>query len=231
MVGSWYEITGYLASALVFATFSMKTILPLRLVAISSNVAFIVYSFGVGLTPILILHAVLLPLNVIRAHQHVASFRRIRAAAENTAHISALLPFMTRKELPEGSYIFRAGDHARNLYYLSNGQVLLPEIGKYLEEGDLFGEVGLFSDQQVRTTSAKCSKPCVMFTIGKDKIVELYHADSAFGYYLTKLIANRMHDNLTRSIADRARERAREEAIMARETNLRELGSARVETR
>ncbi|MFD2857242.1 cyclic nucleotide-binding domain-containing protein [Seohaeicola zhoushanensis] len=125
----------------------------------------------------------------------------------------------------------QGGDHARNLYYLSNGQVLLPEIGKYLEEGDLFGEVGLFSDQQVRTTSAKCSKPCVMFTIGKDKIVELYHADSAFGYYLTKLIANRMHDNLTRSIADRARERAREEAIMARETNLRELGSARVETR
>ena len=33
------ELVGYLASALVFATFYMKTMMPLRAVAIASNVA------------------------------------------------------------------------------------------------------------------------------------------------------------------------------------------------
>ena len=37
------ELVGYLASALVFATFYMKTMMPLRAVAIASNVAFISY--------------------------------------------------------------------------------------------------------------------------------------------------------------------------------------------
>ncbi len=57
------EIFGYIASALVFATFYMRTMLPLRIVAVASNLAFITYASIDGLTPILILHAALLPLN------------------------------------------------------------------------------------------------------------------------------------------------------------------------
>ena len=68
-----------------------------------------------------------------------------------------------------------------------------------LRPGTLFGEVGLFSDEGVRTTSAVCLEPCELFVIGKNRIIQLYHADSAFGYYLTRLIANRMGDNIARS--------------------------------
>ena len=50
------ELVGYLASALVFATFYMKTMMPLRAVAIASNVAFISYGYVGGMAPILILH-------------------------------------------------------------------------------------------------------------------------------------------------------------------------------
>ena len=46
----WIEAAGYLASALVLATFCMKTMIPLRGAAICSNVAFIVYGFYGGLT-------------------------------------------------------------------------------------------------------------------------------------------------------------------------------------
>ncbi|HSI01693.1 MAG TPA: hypothetical protein VLA02_13905 [Reyranella sp.] len=35
------EVFGYIASVLVFAAFYMKTMLPLRVVAIGSNIAFI----------------------------------------------------------------------------------------------------------------------------------------------------------------------------------------------
>jgi len=60
------ELFGYAASLLVFATFCMKRMLPLRLVAIASNIAFIGYAWLNGLGPVLLLHGALLPLNVMR---------------------------------------------------------------------------------------------------------------------------------------------------------------------
>jgi hypothetical protein len=60
------EAVGYLASALVLTTFYMKTMMPLRVCAIASNVAFIAYGFFGEIQPVLVLHLVLLPLNVKR---------------------------------------------------------------------------------------------------------------------------------------------------------------------
>ena len=60
---------GYLASALVLATFSMKSMRPLRITAIVSNIAFLLYALNMHLQPILILHGILLPLNLFRLAQ------------------------------------------------------------------------------------------------------------------------------------------------------------------
>lgn len=60
---------GYLAGLLVFCSFYAKTVVALRLVAITSNMAFIGYAVAKGLYPILILHVVLLPLNCVRLAQ------------------------------------------------------------------------------------------------------------------------------------------------------------------
>jgi hypothetical protein len=63
------DICGYLASALVLATFSMTSMRALRLTAIASNLAFITYALMAGARPILVLHSVMLPLNVWRLSQ------------------------------------------------------------------------------------------------------------------------------------------------------------------
>lgn len=63
------DITGYIASALVLATFSMKSMRSLRLTAVFSNVAFIAYAVSTDMRPILILHSVLLPVNIVRLAQ------------------------------------------------------------------------------------------------------------------------------------------------------------------
>jgi hypothetical protein len=60
---------GYLASALVLMTFSMKSMRALRMCAIVSNLAFISYALVAGLMPILILHGILLPMNITRLTQ------------------------------------------------------------------------------------------------------------------------------------------------------------------
>ncbi len=45
------EIAGYVAAVLVFLTFYMKIMIPLRIVGICSNCAFIVYGYLGGLYP------------------------------------------------------------------------------------------------------------------------------------------------------------------------------------
>lgn len=65
----WRQACGYLASALVLATFWMRQMAPLRVVAICSNLAFFSYAVLLGLPPVGILHAVLLPVNVWRLRQ------------------------------------------------------------------------------------------------------------------------------------------------------------------
>jgi hypothetical protein len=76
------ELAAWIASALVFMTFFMKTMLLLRVVAIASNVAFITYAiFGFDhgifekVLPILVLHLLLLPLNLLRIYEMKAPSR------------------------------------------------------------------------------------------------------------------------------------------------------------
>jgi hypothetical protein len=64
-----HDALGYLASALVLATFSMRDMVALRVLAIASNLAFIVYAALAGIAPVLLLHALLLPMNLLRLGQ------------------------------------------------------------------------------------------------------------------------------------------------------------------
>ncbi len=63
---SWIDVIGYLAALAVLATFCMNTIVPLRTVAVLSNVLFIIYGIGAHLYPVFFLHAVLLPINTLK---------------------------------------------------------------------------------------------------------------------------------------------------------------------
>jgi CRP/FNR family transcriptional regulator, cyclic AMP receptor protein len=63
------DAVGYLASGLVFAAFCMREMLPLRVVALCSNLAFIAYGLELDLHPICLLHAMLLPMNCWRLWQ------------------------------------------------------------------------------------------------------------------------------------------------------------------
>ena len=75
------ETLGYLASGLVLVTFGMRSMLPMRTVAIASNLAFIAYGLSLGLTPIWVLHGILLPLNAYRLLELHKSVRCARGAA------------------------------------------------------------------------------------------------------------------------------------------------------
>jgi len=66
---AWRELVGYLASSLVLAAFCVRDMVPLRVLAIGSNLAFITYGSLAGLRPVLLLHLILLPTNTVRLWQ------------------------------------------------------------------------------------------------------------------------------------------------------------------
>ena len=71
------DVAGFIASALVLLTFAMRDMRLLRATAICSNVAFIIYSGVNWLLPVLALHVMLLPLNILR-------LRELKAAPSDT---------------------------------------------------------------------------------------------------------------------------------------------------
>jgi len=60
------DLLGYAASCAVLATFLMRTMVPLRLVAILSNVLFLVFGYLQNIHPVFVLHLALLPINFWR---------------------------------------------------------------------------------------------------------------------------------------------------------------------
>jgi hypothetical protein len=60
------DVLGYAASIAVLTTFLMPTMLPLRFVAILSNILFLLYGYSAHILPVIFLHATLLPINVAR---------------------------------------------------------------------------------------------------------------------------------------------------------------------
>jgi hypothetical protein len=73
-----WEALGYVASALVLAAFYMKEMVPLRIAALASNLSFIAYGAALGLTPIWLLHLLLLPMNGCRLAQALRLRRALR---------------------------------------------------------------------------------------------------------------------------------------------------------
>ncbi|MEO1749551.1 MAG: cyclic nucleotide-binding domain-containing protein, partial [Pseudomonadota bacterium] len=167
------DLAGYAAAALVFLTFSMKTLMPLRVVAVASNIAFLLYGYLADLTPILILHGLLLPLNLYRTWEHLQLLARIKNAFQGPIDIGVLLPHMTVQTVDEGTVLFRRGDPADRLFYIMNGRVLIEEFDRCLEKGALTGEIGLFTQAQTRTATAVAIETCQLSWIDHSAVLVL----------------------------------------------------------
>jgi CRP/FNR family cyclic AMP-dependent transcriptional regulator len=197
----WLVIAGWLASLLVFSTFFMKTMAPLRLVAIASNVAFMSYAvlglvYGVfeQLYPILALHACLLPLNVARLRQLRRLVDAIGGASDEEA-IQALVPYMKTESRASGDVVFRLGDAADKLYVIQDGCVVFPEIGKQVRAGAVFGEVGLFAERGTRSLTAVCENECRLSAITKHEALALYYQNPRISMFLIRLVAGYAHQS------------------------------------
>jgi CRP/FNR family cyclic AMP-dependent transcriptional regulator len=196
---TWLNLLGYAASATVFATFCMKTMIPLRALAIASNVLFCAFGYFGHVYPVLVLHLALLPINTVRLIQIQRLIREIHTAEHGEIAIESLLPFMTQKSYKAGDMLIRKGEKADRMFYLADGTVEILEVGKKMWAGAVMGEVGLFARDQRRTASVKCLTDCRIYEVSESKAKELYFQDRRFGFAMLQLIIGRMSENEERS--------------------------------
>lgn len=192
------EGLGYLAALLTLGVFYMKTMIPLRIAGIMANFAFIAYGALGNVYPVLVLHAILLPLNVARLWQMVALVRAVRDASTSDVSIDVLKPFMTSRGCTSGQVLFKKGDVADAMYYIVSGRFRIPEIGKLRGPGDLVGELGLVAPRQERTRSLECIEDAQLLVIGFDEVRQLFFQNPRFGFYFLRLVSQRLFEDVAR---------------------------------
>jgi phosphoserine phosphatase RsbU/P len=125
------------------------------------------------------------------------------------------LSFTKREHFAKGEYLFRIGDKADKMFYITRGLILLPEINKTLQAGQIIGEMGIFSPQKERTASAVCVEDLETLTMGREEVMQCFTRDPSLAINLIQLSVSRLIDNLR--VETEARERIKSELRIAQE--------------
>jgi CRP-like cAMP-binding protein len=192
------EMAGYLAALLVFLTFYMKTMVPLRVVGICSNCIFIIYGYLGGLYPVLILHLILLPLNGLRLREMLRLTRQVRVATQGDLNMDWLKPFTSTRQTKGGDVLFRKGDTADAMFFVVAGRYRLAELGMDVMQGQLVGELGLLAPDQSRTQTLECIEGGEVLQITYEHVKQLYYQNPQFGFYFIQLASRRLFENIAR---------------------------------
>ena len=198
------QIAATLAAAVgialvVFGSF-VRTMLPLRWLAVGSNAALLVYGALHPSMITLIIAATLLPINIFRAVEVTRLTRRVMQAQADVDLAGLWLkPHMKSRRLKAGHTLFRKGDPADRMYWLVDGHMELADIDKRLEKGRIFGEIALFSPSGLRTHTARCVSVCTVLEIHKRTVKQLYFQNPVFGFHLIELLVGRLSADIERA--------------------------------
>jgi CRP/FNR family cyclic AMP-dependent transcriptional regulator len=193
---SFFEVLGYCGAALAIIGSSMRTMIPLRIIGIVTNVVFLVYGIALGLYPTMIVNGVLLPLNGWRLFQMIQLVRQVRKAACGDLSMDWLKPFMSRQSVAASAKLFEKGEVADRMFFTLSGRYRLTESGHQLGPGVIVGELGLLSPDQRRTQTVECLEAGEVLTITYDELRQLQFQNPAFGFYFLRLTSRRLFENL-----------------------------------
>jgi hypothetical protein len=191
-----------LAVGMVMLGALMRTMVPLRWLAVGSNLGLLAFGVLHPALSTLAVALVLLPINVYRAIE-ITRLTRCVSQAELEADQAGLWlkPYMKTRKFRAGHTLFNKDDKAENLYLLADGQMELVEIGAMVEPGSILGEIALFSPSGLHTMTARCTSACTVLQIHESTVKQLYYQNPSFGFHLIHLIAGRLSADVVRAQA------------------------------
>jgi hypothetical protein len=200
------------------ATLMVRTIVPLRIIGIISNVFFIAYGALAGSMATFFLYLLSLPINAIRLRQMLTLVKKARVSAQGDLSMDWLRPFMNPRKYRKGDVLFHKNDPANEMFMTITGKFLVTEIGIELPPGRILGELGFVDPKNRRTQTVECSEDGDVLTITYEKLLELYFQNPEFGYYFLRLTTERLMQNISRLegvIDAKTKDVARLESILA----------------
>jgi CRP/FNR family transcriptional regulator, cyclic AMP receptor protein len=189
------DVLGYLGAILTISAYSMRTMIPLRIVGIGANFLFIAYGIFAPSYPQLLLHSVLLPLNFLRLYQMMRLVKQVKMASVSDLSMDWLKPFTRTRSVYAGETIFKKGESADAMFYVVSGRYSLVELGLTLRHGDVVGEIGWVAPDQKRTQTFRADSEGELLEISYDHVSQLYFQNPKFGFFFLKLVTKRLLAN------------------------------------
>ena len=180
------------------ATLLTRTMVPLRVSNMISNVFFMAFGALASDVRTFLLYLLLLPINFVRLRQMLNLVKKARNAVQGETSMEWLKPFMTQRKYRQGDVLFKKGDPANEMFLTVSGKFLVTEIGVELDPGSLMGELGFLTPNNQRTATVECTEAAEVLTITYDRLLELYFQNPQFGYYFLVLTSQRLLQNIAR---------------------------------
>jgi hypothetical protein len=184
------------ASVFVVATYTMRTMIPLRVFGMLTNVILIATAIPSHNYLQLVLHGFLLPMNGYRLHQMLQLVRDVKKSVNSDLSMEWLKPFMTERKCATGEVLFYKDEKADYMLYIVSGRFRLVESGIEYPIGAIVGELGMLSPSNMRTQTLECIEAGVILSVSYTQVEELYVQNPAFGFYFLRLASARLFQNI-----------------------------------
>jgi len=184
------------ASVFLVATSTMRTMIPLRLFSILTNLVLIVTAIPTHNYLVIVAQALMLGFNSYRLHQMLQLVRDVKRSVSSNLSMDWLKPFMTERKCNTGEMLFYKDEKADSMFYIVSGRYRLVESGIDVPVGAITGEFGMLSPSNVRTQSLECIEAGVVLSVTYDQVEQLYVQNPAFGFYFLKLVTARLFQNI-----------------------------------
>lgn len=190
------NLIGLVGAGFALSSFMVRSMMSLRVLAMIGNAGFVAYGLMEGVLPSVLLNAVLLPVNAMRFFEIRRLTAEIKRATQDSPVSQWLLPHMNRRKFKAGEVLFRKGDPANEVLYISSGQVRIEEDGRVLGAGELIGEIGLFAPDRRRSKTIVCHTDGDLYRMSDEMIYQLYYQHPALGFYFMRLVSQRLFRDL-----------------------------------
>ena len=184
------------ASIFVVATTTMRTMIPLRVFGILTNLVLITTAIPSHNFLVILVQSVVLALNSYRLHQMLQLVRDVRKSVNSDLSMEWLKPFMTERRCEAGEVLFYKDEKAEDMLYIVSGRFKLVESGIELPVGAIVGELGMLSPSNMRTQTLECVEHGLILSVSYSKVEELYVQNPAFGFYFLRLASARLFQNI-----------------------------------
>jgi hypothetical protein len=184
------------ASVFVVATTTMRTMIPLRVFAILTNIVLIATAIPSRNYLVILVQILVMVLNSYRLHQMLQLVRDVKRSVSSDLSMEWLKPFMTERRCATGEVVFYKDEKADSMFFIVSGRFRLVESGIEYPLGAIVGELGMLSPSNQRTQTLECIEGGVILSVSYAQVEQLYVQNPAFGFYFLRLSSARLFQNI-----------------------------------